>query len=287
MRSVVSEPSDAPRCTPGVRSAAVVVGTAMVAAALAAATIAVAKEGASARLTGELPLRAPPATTVRARWRVDVPDGRGGRQPFNAIGMFVRLLSRTGAPSTIGFATSTAHEDGRYAASLRVPAGGIGGVRVGLRGTTDVEFPLANDPFRSRGGARCDVAALRRRLVAFVGAYNRGDLQALDRVFSRERFRWYATSGPGTRQPPESRRRSTLLPYFRARHRRNDRLTLRGYTFNGYERARELGHFEFRAERRADDARAGDWFSISGKGALDCTRPPVTIALMFVGGPGA
>jgi hypothetical protein len=105
--------------------------------ALAVVTLAPAKEGARARLTTPLPLSAVPTTTIHVEWKVEFPGNNGGR-PFNAIGMFARLLSRTGGPSTIGFASAIGHADGRYAAGMSVPTGGIGGVRMGLRGTTDV-----------------------------------------------------------------------------------------------------------------------------------------------------
>jgi hypothetical protein len=104
-----------------VRLALVVVAVSVT--ALVAGTLVSAKEGARAHLTTALPLGAAPATTIRVEWTVDVPDGSTGRRPFNAIGMFVRLLSRTGAPSTLGFASPTAHEDGRYAADVSVPRG--------------------------------------------------------------------------------------------------------------------------------------------------------------------
>lgn len=252
-------------------------------AVLAAAAVAPAKEGARARLATTLPLDAAPATRIRVGWTVHVMDDKRGRVPFNAIGMFVRLLSATGARSTTAFASATAHPDGRYAADAVVPAGGVGGVRIGLRGTTDVLFPVDNDPFTSAGGARCDVAAVRAKLAAFVRAYNLGDARRLDRLFSHERYVWYSSGRPGIRRGRDARNRDTLLRYFRERHRRGDRLALVAWRFNGY--ASELGHFELAARRRADDFRGGRWFAIAGKGALDCSRPPVTIAALSVGGP--
>lgn len=258
--------------------------------ALAAAAIAPTKEGARAHLTTTLPLDAAPGTTIRVGWTVDVPDGGGGRQPFNAIGMFVRLISRTGAPATIGFASATAHSDGRYAAEVRVPAGGIGGIRVGLRGSADgksadLYFPLENDPFTSPGGVRCDVATVSGTLRAFVRAYNRGDLRRLDELFSREHFVWYSSGGPGVRRLSDAENRATLIAYFRRRHRQGDRLSLLTLRFNGYESQRDLGHFELSGTRRADDFRGGRWFRLLGKGALDCSNPPVTIAALSLGGP--
>jgi hypothetical protein len=263
--------------------------TAAVAAALLSAffvaAAAPAKEGARARLTAALPVGAAPGMTVDVQWTVYVPEGGGGRQPFNANGMFVRLLSRSGASATIAFAAAGEHSDGRYAAVVRVPAGGIGGVRIGLRGTTDVLFLLENDPFRSRGGVRCDVAALRATLAAFANAYNRGDLPRLDGLFSRENFVWYSSGGPGVRRLSEASDRATLIPYFRRRHRFADRLSPLAFRFNGYEPQRELGHFEFSGRRRADDFRGGSWFELAGKGALDCSKPPLTIAVISLGGP--
>ncbi len=273
-----SELRSARRCNAIVRLALVIVAISVT--ALAAGTRASAKEGARAQLTTALPLDAAPATTIRVEWTVDVSDASGGRRPFNAIGMFVRLLSRTGAPSTTGFASATAHEDGRYAADVSVPAGRIGGLRMGLRGSTDIFFPLENDPFTSPGGVRCDVAALRTTLTAFVRAYNRGDLDRLDQLFSREHFVWYSSGGPARSD------RDALIPNLRRRYHRGDRLRSVTFRFNGYERERNVGHFELRAERRADDLRDGSWFPTVGKGALDCSKPPVTIAVMFLGGPG-
>ncbi len=69
--------------------------------------------------------------------------------------------------------------------------------------------------------------------------------------------------------------RRTLIPYFRERYRRGDRLAFGKYRFNGYDRERDRGHLEL-----AD----GRWSTMVGKGALSCSGPPVTIALLLVGG---
>jgi hypothetical protein len=98
------------------------------------ASLAPAKD-ARARLTQSLPLAAPPGATIPVEWAVRVPDKRLGSRPFGAGRMFVRLLSRTGAPSTVGFTDTD--RDGLNRARVEVPAGGIGGVRVGLRGWND------------------------------------------------------------------------------------------------------------------------------------------------------
>jgi hypothetical protein len=261
-------------------------------ALLAGAALAPAKEDARARLTTVLPLAAAPATTIRVGWAVDVPDGNGGRKPFNAGSMFVRLLSRTGAASTTAFTGSAAHPAGRYVASVRVPAGGIGGIRMGLRATvsspngthsSDLIFPLDNDPFTSRGGARCDAAALRTKLTAFVRAYNNGDFGTLDALFSRKHFAWYSSGGPGVRVLGAAKARATLIAYFRQRHGLGDRLRLRSYRFNGYEAQRQVGHFALSLSRRADDFLRGRWSRVAAKGALDCARPSITFAVLSLG----
>jgi hypothetical protein len=264
------------------------------AAALGLTGLAAAKEGARARLASALPLQAPAGATIRIEWTVSVPDDHGGRQPFVADGMFVRLLSKTGARATESVATSVAPN--RNVATIAVPAGGIGGIRVGLAGTAcdakgcrpaPATFPLENSPFRTSGGAVCDVAALDWSLREFVRAYNSGDLAALDRLFSKDRFGWYSSSGAGVRRLDQAEARETLLSYFGQRHRHGDQFSGVTFRFNGYEPQRELGHFELRARRRAAGFRSGRWFEVSGKGALDCSKPEVTIAVMSIGGPSA
>lgn len=252
--------------------------------ALVAAGSAPTKGGARARLTTAVALNAPPGTAIRVGWTVTVPGENGARRPFAALNMFVRLLSRTGAHATTGFSPQHGMT-GRYAAQVKVPHGGIGGIRFGLRGTTDITFPLENDPFRSSGGVRCDVATMRVTLAAFVSAYNRGDLRRLDRLFSRTHFVWYSANAPGARGRGAASNRETLIAYFRSRHRRGDRLALVRYRFNGFFRSSELGNFDFGARRRADDFRGGAWFELTGKGALDCSKPPVKIAVLSLGGP--
>ena len=253
----------------------------MVLTALAIVPAAAPKEGAQAVLRSTVPLGAAAGSTVEIAWTVTVPDETGRRRPFNAIGMFVRLLSRTGAPSTTGFATPTAHEDGRYDARLAVPAGGIGGVRAGLRGSTDVVFPVVNDPL-----ARCDAEAVHSALRSFTRAFNTGDAMRLDRLFSQTNFVWYSSAAPGRRTLSGAADRPSLAAYFRTRHRRHDRVKLLTFRFNGYDEARRLGHFELTAERRADDYRSGSPFALTGKGALDCARTARTFAVLTLGGPG-
>jgi hypothetical protein len=288
LRAQVVEPAASSRCNRIVRLPLAVLLLASV-AVLGTATLAAAKEDARARLTKPLPLGARPGSTISVEWTVRVPDGDGSSRPFGAGSMFVRLLSKTGADSTVGFADTDRRGFNRT--RVEVPRGGIGGVRVGLRGwnsrgVADLRllFPLENDPFRSPGGIRCDVATLKPLLAAFVSAYNRGDYRRLDRLFSRGRFVWYFAIGPDRDLRDAKQSRETLIPYFRARHRSGDRLEINSFRFNGYERERDRSHFQFEGRRRADDVRRGEWRPMTGKGGLDCSRPPVRIALLLVGG---
>ena len=255
---------------------------------LGATSLATAKDDARAKLTEPLPLGARPGTTISVEWAVRVPDERLGSRPFGAGNMLVRLLSKTGAPTTVGYTDTD--RDGINRARVKVPAGGIGGIRVGLRGWSDQRgfgaaiFPLTNDPFLSPGGARCDVGALRTKLTTFVRAYNRGNYKLLDRLFSRDGFAWYYAFGPDRDLRSAKQNRKTLIPYFRARHRSGDRLEITSFRFNGYDRQRELGHFQWEGTRRADDIRDGEWVRTGGKGGLDCSKPVVTIALLLVDG---
>jgi hypothetical protein len=114
---------------------------------LAAGPVALGKENVKARLLTPLRLDAAPGEKLTVVWALAGADEHGRRQPFNAIGVFVRLLSASGGRPTIGFATPDAHPQGRYDAQVAVPKGGIGGVQIGLRGSSDVLFPLENDPF--------------------------------------------------------------------------------------------------------------------------------------------
>jgi hypothetical protein len=118
--------------------------------ALALAGPAAAKEGVEALVTTPVPAGAEPGETLRVAWTLTFADGEE-RHPFNAVGVFVRLRSASGGAATTGFASPTAHADGRYDAQVAVPAGGIAAVEIGLRGTTDVLFPLRNDPLRAGG----------------------------------------------------------------------------------------------------------------------------------------
>jgi hypothetical protein len=135
------------------RSALVLV--AVGAAALATALPAGAKEDVEATLATNIPLDAPAGTELTIAWRLFSVDEKGRRQPFGANGVFVRLLSASGAASTEGVAPVGAHATGEYEAAVIVPEGGIRDVAIGLAGwvsdatgtrRSDMIFPITNDP---------------------------------------------------------------------------------------------------------------------------------------------
>jgi hypothetical protein len=126
---------------------------------LAAGPVALGKENVKARLLTPLRLDAAPGEQLTVAWALAGSDEHGRHQPFNAIGVFVQLLSASGDRPTIGFATPDAHPQGRYDAQVGVPKGGIGGVRIGLRGDGDGD---AGQPLPELAGAGRGVGAAGR-----------------------------------------------------------------------------------------------------------------------------
>jgi hypothetical protein len=124
-------------------------------AAGVAALPAAAKEGVKAKLATSVPLHAEPGARLRVAWTLTYAEGDNRGRPFGANGVFVRLLSASGARAETGFAPTGAHATGEYAATVVVPKGGIGDVEIGLLGWTsgaggarrsDLLFPITNDP---------------------------------------------------------------------------------------------------------------------------------------------
>ena len=108
---------------------------------------AAAKEGARARLLTALPLHAKAGTPITVKWTVRV-RANGKLVPFLANGMFVRLIGK-GAVKT----AFTRQFGPPYRARIRVPRGGIRGIKLGLMGYTDAGrqapefFLIVNSPF--------------------------------------------------------------------------------------------------------------------------------------------
>ncbi len=123
---------------------------------LAAAAPAAAKQGAQAHLLTPLPSNAKTGTLITVKWAVDIPGANGTRVPFKAVGMFVKLIGRSGASTT---ATAPQEHGPPYSAHIRVPRGGIRNIQVGLHGwaftptgkhPAPVLFPITNNPLHPK-----------------------------------------------------------------------------------------------------------------------------------------
>jgi hypothetical protein len=118
----------------------------------------------------------------------------------------------------------------------------------------------------------------------WVEAYNNGDLHRLDRIFAPAGvFVWYSSPAPGRRLNAASHDRSTLLAYFRDRHRAGDRLRIIRWKFNSRRARDDEGGFELTLRRRARDYRGGRSFTLQGKGSIACARRQ--ISMVSLGGP--
>lgn len=108
-------------------------------AALVLAPAAGAKDGVYATLTNPLPAHASMGTKVVVTFTLR--DAAG--HPFNAGRVFVKVICPTKDAWSIAFASQSVHE-GRYRVVATMPPGGLGTIRIGLRGSTDIYFPIKN-----------------------------------------------------------------------------------------------------------------------------------------------
>jgi hypothetical protein len=126
----------------------------------------------------------------------------------------------------------------------------------------------------------CVAGESRRVVERFVAAFNARNLLALDRVFApADSFNWYSTGAPGVRIRAAAYDRSTLIPYFRARHRADEKLRLVRFQANG--NGNGYAHFQFRLERRTRTLAPTVY---QGKGAAICATSGDTISVWSVGG---
>ncbi|HEX2295966.1 MAG TPA: hypothetical protein VHN37_11730 [Actinomycetota bacterium] len=138
-----------------------------------------------------------------------------------------------------------------------------------------VHEPVRAKPLCPAGRPGAPVASTTRaedaaRVVRdFVAAYNGGDADRLDELFSREPdFEWYTVSR-GARQEVTAFDRERLHPYFARRHRAGDRLRLLDLDVRE-ERGWHGGFdFSFRLVRSSGQRSAEGRYH--GKGAADCT----------------
>lgn len=122
---------------------------------------------------------------------------------------------------------------------------------------------------RTQHASGCTAAATTRLVYAFVASFNRGRVEAADRVWApAPRFQWYSTTQPGKRLGSRSKDRSTLASYFRSRVRMHEKIRLTEFGA-GYDPKRNIVNFGGKLIRSADDAsrapKPPDF-----KGAADC-----------------
>jgi hypothetical protein len=115
----------------------------------------------------------------------------------------------------------------------------------------------------------CTVASTTHLVYVFVASFNRGRVEAAERVWARApRFQWYSTTQPGKRLGSRSKDRSTLASYFRGRARMHEQIRLTQF-HAGYDPKRNIVNFGGKLIRIADDA-AGPPKQRDFKGAADC-----------------
>ena len=105
---------------------------------LALAGAAAAKGNALAELGAPIPPGAEPGSNIEMGWRAWMPDVEGD-WPFSGSPVFIRLTSADGASSTEALGVENPTGSGQYHATIRVPAGGVGLVEVGLFGESCVK----------------------------------------------------------------------------------------------------------------------------------------------------
>ena len=108
----------------------------------AAAQQADARTGVRATLTRPIPRHALVDTQVTVAFTLRDAGGR----PVDARHVFVRLICPTRDASSLAFASSKPHPNGRYVVLATVPPGGLGYLQIGVRGSTDVRVPITNNP---------------------------------------------------------------------------------------------------------------------------------------------
>jgi hypothetical protein len=158
---------------------------------LAAAPPAAAKEGVEATLKTSISLDARPGTRLPVAWTLAA-TAEGDPRPFDAGGIFVRLVSTSGVRGETVYATG---DRGEYAATVVVPNGGIGDVEIGLVGwqsdaegtrRADVIFPITNDPVR--GERRSSTPAVTEGgVLLWIVAFGGGSLALAALTFALRR----------------------------------------------------------------------------------------------------
>lgn len=107
---------------------------------------------------------------------------------------------------------------------------------------------------------------------SFVGAYNRGDTDDLDRIWAQEPyFEWYSVEDERT--DVDAHNRLTLMSYFQNRHELRDRVELVSLRVSPRDSDDGTFDFAFRLERKSQERPARGTYH--GKGAaVDAVTVP-------------
>jgi hypothetical protein len=106
---------------------------AVLAALLASASTAGAKEGVVARVLTPISRDAEPGSRVTVAWTLTYVEA-GKRRPFGGGYVFARLVGPGGTRTPLAYGVQVRHL-GRYRASVRVPRGGARRLELGVMGT--------------------------------------------------------------------------------------------------------------------------------------------------------
>lgn len=129
----------------------------------------------------------------------------------------------------------------------------------------------------------CSQLQTRGAVRSFVAHFNHGAYAKLDSLFApKPLFQWYSSPRPGERLNRAARRRSTLIPYFRARHSARDELRLMAFHWTG--KAAHWSNFWFEMLRSVPGYRGSKWFGLTGKGAAICDAGSPQFIVISLGG---
>jgi hypothetical protein len=172
-------------------------------------------------------------------------------------------------------------------------------------GVSFASTPAATDVFVTRDSLSLPMGCSPREVAAFLNgffdAFNRGDMQALVEIWTKEdspgpRSVREDASSSGTRSPRAARIRTgpwrersiydrpELLGYFAERHRQNERMSLVAVRVVRARAPWAAGN-QFVVRRSADDLPAGlggRQRVAGGKGQIDCERHRLQLWTMFM-----
>jgi hypothetical protein len=129
--------------------------------------------------------------------------------------------------------------------------------------------------------AGCSVEEVGQRLLDFANAFNRRDSQLVSTFFGAGV--WYSGSEgdhAGGMQYTTIYSGRDLPAFFDRRHAQNEHLLFKQIQVNGWEWQRNIVHFAFTVNRRADDLYDGKAREVVGKGAFHCQLQKIIVFVL-------